>query len=67
MTSFAQPWSLIMKACLKAVFLTSLVLGVVQSSAMAGLIFDNTTTFLGPISFTALQIGDEVQVSGSGP
>jgi hypothetical protein len=39
---------------------------VVAAQASAELIFDNTTRFLGPINFTALPIGDEVQVSGTG-
>ena len=35
------------------------------SDADAGVIYDNTTTPLGSTSFTALQIGDEVNAAGS--
>jgi hypothetical protein len=54
-----------MKTCFNVICFSLLAFGAVHAPASATLIYDNTTSFLGPISFTALQIGDEVQVSGS--
>ena len=54
-----------MKTHRKILFATLLVMGLFRSSASADLIFDNTATPLGSRSFTALPIGNEVQVSGS--
>jgi hypothetical protein len=49
----------------RALFVALVIIGFTQASAAAGVIFDNTTTPLGSISFTALPIGNEVSVSGA--
>ena len=51
---------------LRTIPITALLLcAAALSDAEAGVIYDNTTTPLGSSSFTALQIGDEVNAAGS--
>jgi hypothetical protein len=54
-----------MKSQLKYSLAAILTLVIHQASASAGVIFDNTTTPLSAASFTVLQEGDEVAVSGT--
>jgi len=50
----------------RTISITALLLcAAALSDADAGVIFDNTTTFTGTRSFTALQIGDEINAAGS--
>lgn len=49
----------------RSLAIVTMLMGGLLAEAGAAVIYDNTTTPVGPLSFTALEIGDEVEAAGT--